>query len=65
MTASLSTFKTAGEQASIPAWLVRVCLVLAVANVALCLSAFLSRMDDIAAGHTHERIRVTVIPPGG
>ena len=43
MTASLSTFRTAGEQASIPAWLVRVCLVLAVANVVLCLSAFLSR----------------------
>ena len=43
MTASLSTFKTAGEQASIPTWLVRVCFVLAVANVALCLSVYFSR----------------------
>ena len=43
MTASLSTFKTAGEQASIPTWLVRVCCVLAVANVALCLSVYFSR----------------------
>jgi arabinofuranan 3-O-arabinosyltransferase len=42
MTASLSTFKTAGEQASIPPWLVRVCLVLAVANVTLCLVAYSS-----------------------
>ena len=42
MTASLSTFKTAGEQASIPPWLVRVCLVLAIANVTLCLSAYFS-----------------------
>ena len=42
MTASLSTFKTAGEQASIPPWLVRVCLVLAVANVTLCGAAYFS-----------------------
>ena len=42
MTASLSTFKPAGEQASIPPWLVRACLVLAIANVTLCLSAFFS-----------------------
>ena len=42
MTASLSTFKTAGEQASIPPWLVRVCLVLAVANVTLCGVAYSS-----------------------
>jgi arabinofuranan 3-O-arabinosyltransferase len=42
MTASLSTFKTAGEQASIPPWLVRVCLVLAVANVTLCGVAYVS-----------------------
>jgi len=43
MTASLSTFKTAGEQASIPTWLVRICCLLAVANVALCLSVYFSR----------------------
>src|SRR4051812_7152548 len=42
MTASLSTFKTAGEQASIPPWLVRVCLVLAVANLTLCGVAYFS-----------------------
>ena len=42
MTASHSTFKTAGEQASIPPWLVRVCLVLAIANLTLCLSAYFS-----------------------
>jgi hypothetical protein len=42
MTTSLSTFKTAGEQASIPPWLVRVCLVLAVANVTLCGVAYSS-----------------------
>ncbi len=42
MTASLSTFKTAHEQAPIPAWLVRVCLVLAVANVTLCGAAYFS-----------------------
>jgi arabinofuranan 3-O-arabinosyltransferase len=36
MTASLSTLKTAHEPAPIPAWLVKVCLVLAVANVTLC-----------------------------
>ena len=42
MTASLSTFKPAGEQASIPPWLVRVCLVLAVANVTLCGMAYVS-----------------------
>src|SRR3954464_12890610 len=42
MTASFSTFKTAGEQASIPPWLVRVCLVLAVANLTLCGGAYFS-----------------------
>src|ERR1700704_3408789 len=42
MTVSLSTFKTAGEHASIPPWLVRVCLVLAVANVTLCGVAYVS-----------------------
>ena len=42
MTASLSTFKPAPEQAAIPAWLVRVCLVLAVANVTLCVAAYVS-----------------------
>lgn len=43
MTASLSTLKPAPEQPAIPAWLVRACLVLAVANVSLCLSAYFSR----------------------
>ena len=42
MAASLSTFKPAPEQTAIPAWLVRVCLVLAIANVTLCLSAYFS-----------------------
>jgi arabinofuranan 3-O-arabinosyltransferase len=42
MTASLSTLKAAHEPAPIPAWLVKVCLVLAVANVTLCLSAYFS-----------------------
>ncbi|MEH2611460.1 glycosyltransferase family 87 protein [Bradyrhizobium sp. AZCC 1693] len=42
MAASHSTFKPAPEQTAIPAWLVRVCLVLAVANVSLCLSAYFS-----------------------
>lgn len=42
MAASHSTFKPALEQTAIPAWLVRVCLVLAVANVTLCLSAYFS-----------------------
>jgi hypothetical protein len=42
MNASLSTFKPAPEQAAIPAWLVRVCLVLAVANVTLCGVAYFS-----------------------
>jgi arabinofuranan 3-O-arabinosyltransferase len=42
MAASHSTFKPAPEQTAIPAWLVRVCLVLAVANVGLCLSAYSS-----------------------
>jgi glycosyl transferase family 87 len=43
MTASLSTVRPAPEQTEIPAWLVKVCLVLAVANVTLCLSAYFSR----------------------
>jgi hypothetical protein len=42
MTASLSTIKPAPEQTAIPAWLIRVCLVLALANVTLCLSAYFS-----------------------
>ena len=42
MTASLSTLETAREPAPIPAWLVKMCLVLAVANVTLCLSAYFS-----------------------
>jgi len=42
MTASLSTLKPAPEQAAIPAWLVRVCLVLAVANLTLCGAAYVS-----------------------
>ena len=43
MAAFYSTFRPASEQTAIPAWLVRVCLVLAVANVTLCLSAYFSR----------------------
>jgi hypothetical protein len=43
MTASLSTVDTAGEQVSIPPWLVRVCLVLAVANLTLCANAYFSQ----------------------
>ena len=43
MAAFHSTFKPASEQTAIPDWLVRVCLVLAVANVTLCLSAYFSR----------------------
>jgi len=42
MTASLSTLRPAPEQTAIPAWLVRVCLVLAVANVTLCGVAYSS-----------------------
>jgi arabinofuranan 3-O-arabinosyltransferase len=42
MAASLSTLKSAPEQTAIPAWLVRVCLVLAIANVTLCLAAYSS-----------------------
>jgi arabinofuranan 3-O-arabinosyltransferase len=42
MTASLSTLKTAHEPVPIPAWLVRVCLVLAIANVSLCGAAYFS-----------------------
>jgi len=42
MAASLSTFRSAPEQTAIPAWLVRVCLVLAVANVTLCGVAYFS-----------------------
>ena len=42
MTASLSTLKAAHEPAPIPGWLVRVCLVLAVANVTLCGAAYFS-----------------------
>jgi arabinofuranan 3-O-arabinosyltransferase len=43
MTASLSTSSGAGEQASLPPWLVRICLVLAVANVSLLGAAYVSR----------------------
>ncbi|WP_108514150.1 glycosyltransferase family 87 protein [Bradyrhizobium algeriense] len=42
MAAFHSTFRPAPEQTAIPAWLVRVCLVLAVANVTLCLAAYSS-----------------------
>jgi Glycosyltransferase family 87 len=42
MAAFRSTFEPAPEQAAIPAWLVRVCLVLAVANVTLCGVAYFS-----------------------
>ena len=42
MAASRSTFQPAPEQTAIPAWLVRVCLVLAVANVTLCGVAYVS-----------------------
>ncbi|UPK05080.1 glycosyltransferase family 87 protein [Bradyrhizobium sp. 170] len=42
MAVALSPLKTAPEQTAIPAWLVRVCLVLAVANVTLCLAAYSS-----------------------
>jgi hypothetical protein len=42
MAASHSTFRPAPEQTAIPAWLVRVCLVLAVANVTLCGVAYFS-----------------------
>ncbi|WKA29653.1 glycosyltransferase family 87 protein [Bradyrhizobium roseum] len=43
MTASISTVKAAGEPASIPPWLVRICLVLAVANLTLCGIAYFSQ----------------------
>ncbi|MBR1275519.1 glycosyltransferase family 87 protein [Bradyrhizobium sp. AUGA SZCCT0283] len=42
MTASLSTIRPAPEQTAIPAWLVRACLVLAIANVTLCGVAYFS-----------------------
>jgi Glycosyltransferase family 87 len=42
MAASRSTLSPAPEQTAIPAWLVRVCLVLAVANVTLCGVAYFS-----------------------
>jgi arabinofuranan 3-O-arabinosyltransferase len=42
MAASRSTFQPAPEQTAIPAWLVRICLVLAVANVTLCGVAYFS-----------------------
>jgi arabinofuranan 3-O-arabinosyltransferase len=42
MAASRSSFQSATEQTAIPAWLVRVCLVLAVANVTLCGVAYFS-----------------------
>ncbi len=43
MTPSLSTVNIAAEQASIPPWLVRICLVLAVANLTLCGNAYFSQ----------------------
>jgi len=43
MTTSLSTVDTAAEPASIPPWLVRICLVLAVANLTLCANAYFSQ----------------------
>jgi arabinofuranan 3-O-arabinosyltransferase len=43
MTASLSISTAAGKQSSLPPWLVRICLVLAVANLTLCGAAYLSR----------------------
>jgi Glycosyltransferase family 87 len=43
MTASVSALRPAPEQSAIPAWLVRLCLVLAVANVTLCGTAYLSQ----------------------
>ena len=42
MAASLSTFRPTPEQTAISAWLVRVCLVLAVANLTLCGVAYFS-----------------------
>ena len=42
MAAFRSTFQPAPEQTAIPAWLVRICLVLAVANVTLCGVAYFS-----------------------
>jgi glycosyl transferase family 87 len=42
MAAFRSTLNTAPEQTATPAWLLRVCLVLAVANVSLCLAAYFS-----------------------
>ncbi|MCK1640002.1 DUF2029 domain-containing protein [Bradyrhizobium sp. 157] len=42
MTASLSTPKTARDQAPIPEWLVKVCLALAMANLVLCPVAYFS-----------------------
>ena len=43
MTTSFSPVNTAGEPASIPPWLVRICLVLAVANLTLCANAYFSQ----------------------
>ncbi len=43
MTRSLSTVDAAGEPASLPPWLVRICLVLAVANLSLCGTAYFSQ----------------------
>jgi hypothetical protein len=43
MTPSLSTVNIAADQASIPPWLVRICLVLAVANLTLCGNAYFSQ----------------------
>ncbi len=42
MTAYLPACNTANEPASIPPWLVRICLVLAVANLSLCGAAYFS-----------------------
>ena len=43
MTVPLSAPTLPVEQASLPPWLVRICLVLAVANLTLCANAYLSR----------------------
>lgn len=43
MTTSFSTADTTGEPTAIPPWLVRICLVLAVANLSLCGTAYFSQ----------------------
>lgn len=43
MTTSFSTADTTGEPTAIPPWLIRICLVLAVANLSLCGTAYFSQ----------------------